>query len=281
MMSGKKYKIFISSVQNEFEQEREFLREYILSDALLNSFFQPFIFERISATSSSPEKVFLNEVKNSDIYIGILGIKYGYEDESGISPTEKEYNAAKKISLPRWIYILKTSEKRHEKEDLFIKKVSDDVSWKFFSNFKNLKNEVYYSCVEFLKQKGKIENSDFDNSLHPYATIDDIDDNLIKEFISIAREKRNFSEKMNSHKVDVLNRLNFIRDSKIVNSAILLFSRNPQKFFPTATVKCANFHGNNVQKPIPDFKEFTGNIFEMADQALDFILSKIDRKSVV
>lgn len=274
-MSNKKYKIFISSVQNEFEQERAALADFIFSDALLRSFFQPFIFERISATSSSPEQVFLKEVEKSDIYIGILGKSYGYEDEFGVSPSEKEYNAAKSIGIPRWIYILKTSEERHKKEEVFIRKVSDDVSWKFFTNTESLKKEVYNTCVEFLQQKGKIENSDFDNSLHSYANLDDLDTDLIQEFINNAREKRNFPEKLSATKSDVLKRLNLIRDGKVCNSALLVFSSNPQQFFPTATVKCAHFHGNIVQKPISDYKEFTGTVFEMADQALDFVLSKI------
>jgi ATP-dependent DNA helicase RecG len=117
-MKEKKTKVFISSVQNEFEIERAMLEKYISTDVLLKSFFHPFLFEKISATDRTPEQVFLSEVQQSDIYIGILGKTYGYEDASGISPTEKEYNAAKKKEIPRWIYILKTSKKRHPKEDL-------------------------------------------------------------------------------------------------------------------------------------------------------------------
>ncbi len=274
-MKGKKYNLFISSVQAEFEKERSVIEEYLSSDDLLKLFFTPFLFERISATGNSPEKVFLEEVEHSDIYIGLLGRTYGFEDDSGISPTEKEYNAAREKGLPRWIYILKTSEKRDKKENLFINKVSGDVSWKLFSNTEELKKEVYRSCIQFLKQKGKIENNDFDNSLHPYASRKDIDSSLLTEFIGIAREKRNFPEKVNASKIDVLKRLNLIRGNKIVNSALLVFSQNPQRFFPSATVKCAHFHGAVIQKPIPDYKEFSGNIFEMADQAVDFVLSKI------
>jgi ATP-dependent DNA helicase RecG len=145
-----------------------------------------------------------------------------------------------------------------------------------FTDAENLKKEVYHSCVEYLKQKGKIEHSDFDSSLHDYATLDDVDNKLLRDFVETAREKRNFSEKPNSPKTDILKRLNLTRNGKIANSALLLFSNNPQQFFPSATVKCAHFHGNVVQKPIPDYKEFGGTIWEMADRAVDFILSKIN-----
>lgn len=274
-MSEKKYRVFISSVQKEFERERAALANYLSTDVLLRSFFQPFLFEKVSAIRSTPEQVFLDEVKQSDIYIGLFGKNYGNEDKIGISPTEKEYDIAKENGLARWIYILKTSQVRHEKEQRLINKVSSDVSWKFFTNIESLKKEVYHTCIVFLKQKGKIENNDFDNSLHAYATPEDIDSTLVREFILIAREKRNFPERANAQKVNVLKRLNLIRNGRLVNSALLLFSRNPQRYFPTAVVKCAHFHGDIVQKPIPDYKEFAGTIFEMADMAVDFVLSKI------
>ena len=39
-------KVFISSVQAEFAEERHKLYEYIQTDALLGRFFIPFIFEK-------------------------------------------------------------------------------------------------------------------------------------------------------------------------------------------------------------------------------------------
>ncbi len=275
-MVNKKFKVFISSVQKEFEAERTALEHYLRSDVLLKSFFDPFLFEKTSATNQPPEMVFLDEISRTDIYIGIFGKMYGYEDSEGISPTEKEYSAARNKGIPCWIYILKTAEKRHEKEEKLIQKVSNEVSWKFFSGIRSLEKEVYYTCIEFLKQKGRIDNNDFDSSLHDYAVYEDVNRNLLQEFIEIAYEKRNYPEKVNAPVPDVLKRLNLTRNSKIANSALLLFSANPQQFFPSATVKCAHFHGVVVQKPIPDYKEFGGTIFEMTDKAVDFILSKIN-----
>jgi ATP-dependent DNA helicase RecG len=45
----KKIGVFISSVQGEFSEERRALYEYLLSDALLGRFFDPFIFENLPA----------------------------------------------------------------------------------------------------------------------------------------------------------------------------------------------------------------------------------------
>lgn len=98
-------KIFISSVQNEFAKERAELASYFRKDPLLGTFFEPFIFEEFPANTLSPGKVYLAEVKDSDIYIGLLGASYGFENEMGVSPTEREYDQAKAEHLPRWIFI--------------------------------------------------------------------------------------------------------------------------------------------------------------------------------
>ena len=86
----KKLKVFISSVQNEFANERAELASYFRQDPLLGTFFEPFIFEEVPANTQSPGKVYWTEVKDSDIYIGILGASYGFEDEPGASPTARE-----------------------------------------------------------------------------------------------------------------------------------------------------------------------------------------------
>ena len=38
-----------------------------------------------------------------------------------------------------------------------------------------------------------------------------------------------------------------------------------------------HFHGYRVHKPIPSYQIYKGTVFELVDQALDFVLSKIDR----
>jgi hypothetical protein len=87
-------KIFISSVQSEFASERENLRNYIRQDALLGRFFQPFIFEELPAINKTVQQAYLEEVSLCDIYVGLFGSLYGYEDEEGVSPTEREYDTA-------------------------------------------------------------------------------------------------------------------------------------------------------------------------------------------
>ena len=87
-------KVFISSVQREFERERRLLCDYIRTDALLGQFFVPFIFEDLPASEISAQKAYLTQAAACHIYLGIFGTQYGYEDAEGISPTEREYDTA-------------------------------------------------------------------------------------------------------------------------------------------------------------------------------------------
>jgi predicted HTH transcriptional regulator len=41
-------------------------------------------------------------------------------------------------------------------------------------------------------------------------------------------------------------------------------------------VRCAHFHGYEVEKPIPSYQVYKGTVFELVDQAKDFVLSRID-----
>ena len=72
----KRIRVFISSVQSEFSEERAMLSHYIRTDVLLGKFFEPFIFEEVPANEASPQQVFLREVEMSDIYLGLYGNKY-------------------------------------------------------------------------------------------------------------------------------------------------------------------------------------------------------------
>jgi predicted HTH transcriptional regulator len=74
----------------------------------------------------------------------------------------------------------------------------------------------------------------------------------------------------------ILTHLNLIWKGKLTNAAVLLFGKYPQRFFLTSEVKCAHFHGTRVEKPIPFYQVYKGTLFDLVDQAADFVLSKID-----
>lgn len=90
----KSLRIFISSVQQEFKEDRLELYHWLKNDPLMRRFFEPFLFEELPAHDRRADQVYLKEVSACDIYIGLFGYEYGHENENGISPVEQEYDAA-------------------------------------------------------------------------------------------------------------------------------------------------------------------------------------------
>ena len=91
------FRIFISSVQDEFAEERRRLKQWLTNDLFVSRFVESvFLFEDVPSRGIPPQEVFLDEVKSSDIYIGFIGSQY-YGKASmkrGVSATEQEYDAA-------------------------------------------------------------------------------------------------------------------------------------------------------------------------------------------
>jgi len=270
-----KKRIFISSVQSEFAEERQMLFEYLTTDALFGIYFEPFIFEKVPALDSSPSTVFLNEVENCDIYLGIFGESYGYEDSEGISPTEKEFDVATSHNKVRIIYV-KQTEQRNHKEELLIAKAESVVIRKGFSTIDELKTAVYSSLVNYLLKNEYIRTTPFDATFHPEATISDLNEDKIRDFTDEAHRRRDFPFTKDTDIIKVLTHLDLINGERVTNAALLLFADRPQKYFISSTVKCAHFHGLTVSKPIPSYQIYSGTVFEMIDAAVSFVLSKIN-----
>ena len=92
-------RIFISSVQQEFAQERTALREYLQGDPLFRRFYDVFLFEDVPAIDRRADEVYLQEVERCDIYVGLFGEEYGNEDEKGYSPTHRDYTSNGSVQL--------------------------------------------------------------------------------------------------------------------------------------------------------------------------------------
>jgi ATP-dependent DNA helicase RecG len=272
-----KLKIFISSVQSEFASERQMLYDYLSTDALLGRFFEPFIFEILPAKDISVFSAYLGQVDRCEIFIGIFGLEYGSENTDGISPTEMEFNYASQLHKTRLIFILNQSEHlRHSKEKQLIKKAEHVVVRKKFNDAFELKTAVYVALVNLLEERELIRTGPFDASVCKDASLDDIDPERIRWFVHSAQRKRGFPLSPDETHEKILTHLNLLKMGNPTNAAILLFGKQPQRFFITSEIRCAMFYGYEVEKPIPSYQVYKGDIFQLVDQAVDFVMSRID-----
>ena len=271
-----KYKVFISSVQSEFSQERQLIYDFIRSDELMGQYFEPFIFEQIAAQDTNPRQLYLDEASSCQVYLLLLGKRYGNILPDGISPTEKEYQAAGEGNAWRVAFISDLNgQLREEAEERFFRKVQNELSYRVFSNLSVLISLVKQSLYAYLKYKGIIQTLSFDEQTRDDTSMDDIDAKKIKDFLHQARQKRGFPLAEDTDPMTVLRHLRLLRHNKPSNGALLMFANDPQYFFPSAVVKCAWFLGTETVKPIEDYKTFDGSVAEQISQATSWVMSKL------
>jgi predicted HTH transcriptional regulator len=273
-----KIKVFVSSVQKELAEDRRVLREYIEKDPLFGRFFSVFLFEYLPAVDRRANAVYLREVAQCDIYIGLFGAEYGFEDEDGISPTKREFNQATVCCRSRFIYVKDRKDfTRHPKMEALIKKAGSQLIRRRYEDIEELKAAIYSSLIDYLESRGIVQDRPFEERPCRGAVLDDLNASALKVFVNLARHERQFPLSAKAPVAEILTHLHLQHNGEPTNAALLLFGRDPQRFLPNAEIRCMHFHGTEVQRPVPFYRIFKGTAFEQVDMAVDFVMSKLDR----
>ena len=97
-------RVFISSVMGGMTEER-----LAVAQAVDRIGATPVWFERFGGRDDDPEEAFLAEVARSDVYVGVLGERYGTPLRSGYSATHAEYREAIERGLRMCVWALSGS----------------------------------------------------------------------------------------------------------------------------------------------------------------------------
>jgi len=271
--------IFVSSVQKELQAERYAVRDFVHGNDLLRQFFRVFLFEDLPPSDRRPDDVYLDEVAKSSVYLGIFGDEYGWEDDDGFSPTEKEFNIAARHQKRRLILIKgREDKKRDPKMRALIRRAGDELVRRRFEDTDELLRLVYGSLIQFLQDRGFIAARDFDAAACEGASMNDISAAHIRRFIERARNERKYALPVDTSPAETLAHLNLLTGAVPSRGAILLFCDQPERFMPSAEVTCLHFHGTEVAKPIPSQQVYRGAVFDIADKAVDFVMGCLARR---
>ena len=275
-----RYSIFVSSVQKELAGERRAVKDFITNDPLLSRFISDvFLFEDIPARDRKPDDIYLNEVEQRDIYLGIFGNEYGWKNKDGKSPTELEFEHATKTHRERLIFVRGNNDKSREPEMAkLVARAGRQVTRRRFSDTPGLIREVYASLVEFLENHGALRTTPFDGSVCDGATLRDIDKSRVTAFVETAEAVGRLKLKGSRAPKAILQNFNLLRDGQPTNAAILLFGKNPRQFFNNVQLHCLHFHGTEKRKPIASQQPYEGTLVEVIDEAVEFVLGKLDRR---
>ena len=270
--------IFVSSVQKELAEERASIKTFVESDPLLRRFFHVFLFEGLPANDRRADDVYFGEVDSCAVYVGLFGNDYGFEDDEGLSPTEREFNRATTQCKHRLIFVKGAKDsQRHPKMQALIRAAGNQLVRRRFTDADDLNDALYASLVEYLEACGVIQSRPFDERSSTGASLDDLNNEAVRDFVQVARLERQFPVQAKTPLADILTHLHLLHEGQPTNAALLLFGRDPQKFLPSAEVRCMHFHGTEIQRPVPFYRIFKGTAFEQVDLAVDFVMSKLNR----
>lgn len=121
-----------------------------------------------------------------------------------------------------------------------------------------------------LKKMGR----SWDEVINDQATLNDIDAEAVNYFISKGIDADRIPEDL--HKAtpeEVLKSLGLVDDNGgLSNAAVLLFGKNPQRYYPSAVFKIGRFGCDEADLMFQDVIE--GNILQMADRVMDVLKAK-------
>jgi len=227
------------------------------------------IIKTISAFANTKGGTIFTGVSNSGNALGV---------EIGKDTLERLVNQITQNTDPK-VHPRITVEKIDEKQIIVIKvkESSDHLVLAFGRPYRRVgkstlqmsKDEYERSILE--KHKDKLY---FDSQICKEATLADIDNIKVKRFLERASFERRLDINSDINPKETLRKLNLIKKDKLINAAILLFGKNPQKYFLQAETRCARFKGTEPLEFI-DMKVFGGNIIDQREDALEFVKEHI------
>ncbi|MCI0334003.1 MAG: DUF4062 domain-containing protein [Planctomycetes bacterium] len=131
-------RVFVSSVMRDFTAERAAARKAIET---LRHF--PVMAEDFGASPTSPQCACLEGVRQSEVYVGIFGERYGNRAESGLSPTEEEFREAERRALSMLCFVSKR--KLDVDQKAFVDSIKDYEHGKllaFYDTTEDLKDQI-------------------------------------------------------------------------------------------------------------------------------------------
>ncbi|MBN2817338.1 MAG: putative DNA binding domain-containing protein [Bacteroidales bacterium] len=113
-----------------------------------------------------------------------------------------------------------------------------------------------------LKKAGKT----WDDVVEEAATIDDIDEKSLRAFIDASREKGRMPDTNGLTTQQILDKLRLTEGNKLKRAAIILFGKDPNRFYPNIQVKIGRFGKDSTDLRFHEIVE--GNLVQMLEAVL-------------
>lgn len=131
---GQEVRVFLSSVTYALAAERAALAAILT----VSPPYEPIRFEDFVSQDRSSREACLAGVDQCDVYVLLLGPRYGAPvPDSTMSPTEEEYTAAVRADKPVLVFVKETDEADDVRQADFKRRVEDYVAGRFRGSFRD------------------------------------------------------------------------------------------------------------------------------------------------
>lgn len=169
-------KVFISSVIEGFKEYRAAARR---AANLLN--LESVMAEDFPAQPLTPQQACLEGVRASDLYVGVLGARYGATGASGRAPTEEEFEEARRLSKPVLVFTWRGE--MDETQQAFLDRIRSwdkGVLYARFGTPEELKDEII-RALALRTSPGQVITPDLASETIGglFSTVDDVDGDVL------------------------------------------------------------------------------------------------------
>ncbi len=114
----------------------------------------------------------------------------------------------------------------------------------------------------------------WDSQINEHVDINDIDPESVEKFVKMGvKSGRLVDTATNDSVKNILVRLRMMSSGKLTNAAVILFGKDPQKYYINAVVRIGRFKTPTI---ITGDKFVTGNLIQQVEEAEEHIKSFID-----
>ena len=285
-------RVFVSSVQNELEDERLIVQNLLNTDPFLFQHCAPVLYEFEPA---SPEKALdgcIAAVDECHVYLLIIGQQYGTR-VGDLSITHAEYRRAKQRELPVLVFIRgPRSVKREEGTEALLKEIeADGPKYKRFGNVVELQKEVRAALVKLLKVRfGRTPSSDeneiaeqtieatspFESQPLKRVTWRQVDHGVARRLVAAA-------EGVDAASVDatallqsaILRGLVWLDGDSgehyATAAGIILLARDPSAVFPQCRILADAYRSTEADGDPRDHEDIRGPMPDVIERAIQFV----------
>lgn len=151
-----------------------------------------------------------------------------------------------------------------------VKKYTAPISYKGTFYVRSGSTNAELKGVELSRFLLSSAGTTWDNIIDPKASLDDISVKTVRHFQQLAKIRFPFIAREKSVKL-ILQKLNLIEKGKLKRAAILLFGKDPRKYFISAFIQVGRFVS---ESEVVSTDVIEGNLFEQVEKTIELLRLK-------